>query len=317
MFFKQSERFDTWRNKVNEYFAEWHDAAGAVDDGIINKRDKRRYDEWEKMHDGVIWYDTAACLQGSYIGKINAMSFKPKDIKRPTTQDSLGNPRDNQFYGQWWTKEYAPDAYTFYNNQTVVYQLKDETKRDGDDHWKGTSKTPSPDTEWDNERTYTYRKNAWDNQISMTGSWGYNDKSLYRDYLEVWLDAIEDCDLDCQAKGSNLTLIAGLMSTAFGIHTICALLIFTGAWRGGFRAASVYCSFFACVVNFAIIIVVAVLLFTKYNLMCAHSMVNTFEGFNWTMADDMQATFTSWITSIFTMFGFLCCGLCSTYRCEK
>jgi hypothetical protein len=26
---------------------------------------------WEKMHDGVVWFDTAACWEGSFIGKAN------------------------------------------------------------------------------------------------------------------------------------------------------------------------------------------------------------------------------------------------------
>jgi hypothetical protein len=149
------------------------------------------------------------------------------------------------------------------------------------------------------------------------GNIGYNDEGLYRGYLEAWLEAVEDCDLDCQAKGSQLTLIGELMGAAYGIIIINSMIMFVGTWRYGFRACSVYCTLFACVFQFAIIIVTAVLLFTKYNRMCSYSMVNTFEGFRWTMADDMQATFSSWITSIFAMFGFLACGLCSAYKPHK
>jgi hypothetical protein len=61
MYFKQSEKYDKYRSKVNEYFNVWHDDTGAVNDGIFT-RDKNRYNEWEKMHDGVIWFDTAACV---------------------------------------------------------------------------------------------------------------------------------------------------------------------------------------------------------------------------------------------------------------
>ena len=30
-----------------------------------------RWDEWETMHDGVIWFDTAGCLDGGFIGQVN------------------------------------------------------------------------------------------------------------------------------------------------------------------------------------------------------------------------------------------------------
>ena len=31
-----------------------------------------RWDEWETMHDGVMWFDTAGCLDGGFIGQVNA-----------------------------------------------------------------------------------------------------------------------------------------------------------------------------------------------------------------------------------------------------
>ena len=38
------------------------------------------------------------------------------------------------------------------------------------------------------------------------------DEDLYRDFLKDWIDLFEDCDIDCQARGSQLTTIAGLMA---------------------------------------------------------------------------------------------------------
>ena len=30
-----------------------------------------RWEEWETMHDGVMWFDTAGCLDGGFIGQVN------------------------------------------------------------------------------------------------------------------------------------------------------------------------------------------------------------------------------------------------------
>lgn len=298
----------------------WHDANGKITGGIIT-RDATSYDQWEKMHDGVIWYDTAACLTGNYIGKINESRFTPKNINRPTTLDANSNPLTNDWNGEWWTKEYAPNAYTYYNNNTYVYELADNTKTETTDYpLDGRTDTNGNwvITEVDNPRTYTLRKNAWDTQLNNAGgSIGYNDHNLYKNYLDAFLDMVEDCDLDCQANGSQLTLIAVLMGVATAVIGINAILMFVGTWRYGFRAASVYCTLFACVLQAAILIAAGALLWTKYNFLCSYSMVKTFDGMRWTMADDMQTMFTCWITSIFAMFGFLACGLCSAYRPTK
>lgn len=87
MYFKQTDRYDAWRTKVQADYNVWHDAGGKITSGIIT-RDATSYDQWEKMHDGVIWYDTAACLTGNFIGQINESRFTPKNINRPTTLDA-------------------------------------------------------------------------------------------------------------------------------------------------------------------------------------------------------------------------------------
>jgi len=242
------------------------------------------------MHDGVIWYDTAPCVTGNYIGKINKSTFSPVNVDRPTTLDAEGNPQNNDWNGEWWTKEYAPNAYTYYNNHTHVYELADNTNLE-------LTSYPVPAGRVDNPRTYTYRKNAWDTMVSASsGSIGYNDHNLYKEYLDSFLDMVDDCDVDCQAKGSQLTLIAVLMGVATTVIGINAIFMFVGTWRYGFRACSVYCTLFACVLQFAILITVAALFFTKYNRLCSFSMVNTMDGLRWTMADDMQTMFTCWFT---------------------
>lgn len=66
-----NDGFFTQKQRYNDYKA-WADAdAEARKDGNIISYDSKRYDNWEKMHDGVIWFDTKACWEGSYIGKAN------------------------------------------------------------------------------------------------------------------------------------------------------------------------------------------------------------------------------------------------------
>ena len=31
-----------------------------------------RWNEWETMHDNVLWFDTAGCLDGGFIGEVNS-----------------------------------------------------------------------------------------------------------------------------------------------------------------------------------------------------------------------------------------------------
>lgn len=38
--------------------------------------------------------------------------------------------------------------------------------------------------------------------LAITNNYNYDDIDLYRDYRRNWLEMIEDCDVDCQAKGS-------------------------------------------------------------------------------------------------------------------
>ena len=46
---------------------------GVVSDvrGNILSYDEARWSEWETMHDGTIWFDTGACMQGPFIGDVN------------------------------------------------------------------------------------------------------------------------------------------------------------------------------------------------------------------------------------------------------
>lgn len=38
----------------------------------------KQYEEWNTMHDGTIWFDTAGCLKGQKIGEVNSAGIFPK-----------------------------------------------------------------------------------------------------------------------------------------------------------------------------------------------------------------------------------------------
>lgn len=144
----------------------------------------------------------------------------------------------------------------------------------------------------------------------------FNDEDLYRDALKEQIDLIEDCDIDCQAKGSQLTLVAGLNQLAYVFIAINAILMFIGTWMYRARVASVYCSIFSCMFQFAIIVTSGVILSSPYNMVCRRSMIPTAGEFQWTMRDDFGLVATMWIMSIITLLPFLCCGLCSAVKSE-
>ena len=147
--------------------------------------------------------------------------------------------------------------------------------------------------------------------IGITDDYNWNDVDLYRDFRRDWLDTIETCDVDCQAKGSQLTLIAGVLGLVYGLVGLNALAMFIGTWRYRWRICSVYFTGLVCMFQFCVIIATGALLFTKYNGICARSLRKTSvwdSAFIWTMSDDFYMVFSLWIFSIFSMCGFTDCA---------
>ena len=64
--------------------------------------------------------------------------------------------------------------------------------------------------------------------------------------LKAINDLAEDCDMDCQRRGTQLTVVAILMSTAYGIIAVNALLMLAGTWVVYARVISIFCSMAAC-----------------------------------------------------------------------
>ena len=216
--------------------------------------------------------------------------------------------------GEWWTgsgwreanpaRDTDPEADEFIDFQGTddlpyvhTYEIVDNVQTETDDN---------PRHNW---------KQSWDTALTVSGSMNWADEDLYRDFLSDYIDLFEDCDVDCQARGSQLTAIAGLLASVYGLVCLNAIFMFIGTWRPGARICSVYCTFAVCLFQFIVLIVAGAMLFTKYNAICSRSVTETMgEGNLWTMADDFYTTISLWAISFITMFCFLCCGLCSTIR---
>ena len=125
---------------------------------------------------------------------------------------------------------------------------------------------------------------------------------------------VDDCDLDCQKTGSQLTLISVLLSVCYGLIGLNALFMFIGTWNFPFRVCSVYCTLFMCLFQLCIQISVGALLFSKYNKVCIRSVYQTYTNMYWTISDDMAMITALWITGFFSMFCFVCCGMCSAMK---
>lgn len=99
------------------------------------------------------------------------------------------------------------------------------------------------------------------------------DEDLYKGVLKGYIELVEDCDIDCQAKGSQISVVAALNGSAMGIIALNALFMFIGTWRYRWRVCSIYCTLFACLFQFAIIVTSATMLFSQYSVsLCSISM---------------------------------------------
>ena len=153
----------------------------------------------------------------------------------------------------------------------------------------------------------------WSTDIKIEGAIGHMNGDAFKGQLKGWVDTIENCDIDCQARGSGMSLVSILNGTSLGIICFNALIMFIGAWKCWARIWSTYCTMFACVFQFAILIVSATYLFSQYTIsMCSVSTEGTAEGFLWTMKDDVEMNITLWVGQMIFMFVFVAFGFCQT-----
>lgn len=140
------------------------------------------------------------------------------------------------------------------------------------------------------------------------------------------LEKMADCDLDCQAKGSQLTLVAVLNVASLSLIVLNGLLGIWGGWSSVGRVAQTYFTFFAFLFQMAILIACGTMLFTPYAMSCYTSLFptagrpdvgGTTSGSSlWTMHDDYIMVIGLWASQWIWLFIFLVIGLCGAFRSE-
>ena len=239
------------------------------------------------MTEDVIFFDTGACMQGGHVGDANSVDI------------SAVSPRTLQ------------STYTYAGNDEYGYRFRTTNDKGW---WINTFGTPTQANYDSNGVPTTERTNAWDTRLSVNSDIKLYWEDLYKDLLTDYIDLIEDCDVECQKKGSQLTGIASLMGFIYGIVGLNALFMFIGTWRPNWRVCSAYCTLATCVCQLIVLIIVATMLMTPYNAICARSLYPSWgPSLPYYMTDDFNMTFTLWIASIFTMFIFCCIGHCQIY----
>lgn len=234
------------------------------------------------MTENVIFFDTGACFQGGHIGDANKQGF------------SATSPR----FVDWGTR---------------TPEFRESTDEVG--WWVDTQDAPSQST-FNSDRSLTgnARSDAYDTRVSSSGQVNLYYTDLYQDLLEDYITMVEDCDVDCQATGSNMTAIASLMGFIYGLVGFNALFMFIGTWRANWRVCSVFCTICTCLCTFIVLIVVATMLFTSYNAVCSRSLFPAWgPAIPYTMADDFYWTFFIWILTWILMFVFACIGMCQNF----
>ena len=73
---------------------------------------------------------------------------------------------------------------------------------------------------------------------------------------------VEECDIDCQQKGSQLTSIAFLMIISYSMVILNSIIMCLGSIRFFFRICATLCSMFFCCGQIVIQFMCISLLFT-------------------------------------------------------
>jgi len=264
--------------KINAYDAD----PIAYDSGL--------WEEWRKMHDEVIWYDTYACLplganQGAIpdltnlIGAVNTQTFIPRDTEAggifPERYAQTFRTNNNRLAtdDSYVENNYLPaEAFTEYEAWSKGIEGRSEvnpgqTKTDavlgGGNPFQVLAKPPVDASGVVN----------WSTNIKPAANVNSSEKinwkdDIFNDLMKDVAEIIDDCDIDCQAKGSQLSVVHLLNSLALFFIQIQAILMFIGTWRSNVRIFQVYCNFFTCLFQFAVIITSFALLFSKYSAFC-------------------------------------------------
>jgi hypothetical protein len=235
------------------------------------------------MHTDVLWYDTAGCYSGNHVDPFHS-AMKP----------SVGEwHKDNKYPGG----PYDPPSTDPASKFAPAVELADGTPWNRIDY-------------------------SSDIQPATIGDIRSTQKDISIWLRRTWLEVADTCDLDCQARGSGMTIVATLNSIALSIIALNSIFMIIGAFKGRDRVCSVYFTIFACVFQFCVLMASAGLLFSPYARLCGYSTtaVGNFPGFtlvsgkDWMMMDDYWTMVGLWATQLVLMFAFCCCGMIPAYK---
>jgi hypothetical protein len=226
--------------------------------------DKQKWEDWETMHTNVLWYDTVGCKSSGHQVDPFATAIKP--IKG----------------GQWFKdNNYAAGVYDTDGGQTLTKYAPVNTLSD---------------SKWNR---IDYSSDIVPGSISSIRN-TQKDVSIWLRRLK--LEVADTCDIDCHARGSGMSIVATLNTISLAIIALNAFIMILGTWRPSDRILSAYCTIFACIFQFCVLMASAGLLFSPYARLCGFSTVRVgnfpvmslVAGKDWMMMDDYWTMVGLW-----------------------
>jgi len=291
--YTQKERFTDYKEADTTVLTPEQVAQAQID------ADAKKYEQWDTMHSSdVVWYDTGACslsteLRGKYgvIGDANLL------VWQATAPWFSSAANAGSYLGMnWWIGDK--------DHKEPMEDVNGEEKV----NWSTNVKAVSP-----------YHQLApLPSKLDLSDDFALMKRNLKH------LETMKDCDLDCQAKGSQLSLVAALNVASLTLIVLNGLLGIWGGWSALSRVAQTYFNIFTCLFQLAILITCGTMLFTPYAMQCYTSLFPTAGGFSdhstgfslWTMHDDYVMIITLWGTQFIWLFVFFFIGMCGAYRSE-
>lgn len=158
----------------------------------------------------------------------------------------------------------------------------------------------------------------WDVQVSVQGKVDFWDEDLFKEALRDKITMVDDCDIECQQKGSGLSVVATIMAIPYAMFALTGIMMALGNVTPNCRVGAIFCTFCSGLVLWIMLIVSATMIFSDYSTVCRKSMVKTAgDGIYWYMADDFQMVILLWATSWITLNLFCCCGCMNAVNVQK
>ena len=201
-YYVQDRKFyNDYMDKYNNFWDEYY-AKSPID------RDAEAYDNWADMHEGVQWFDTAACFKGAFIGQVNSVVIAPDATLNPQYETDLRNPptlptapsdansalnapnESGSPFGTFWGGWYIGANYSNqspnkdFNNDPAYNKLVAPKDPNGpyQANWKLSTVTNSAGQSVNvYQKESNFRKDAWDVDVTVTGKIDWADGQLTED----------------------------------------------------------------------------------------------------------------------------------------